>query len=173
MRKFYFSVGLLVVLAFPLLCYSQEATQIETATLQEVASVPLGEPDEAQCDYRFELSSVGDVCFPHKSHRKLGCGTCHHQSKAKPLESPHPEYLTSSWHSCQSCHDPDTDRQKTARSCSSCHLPDPDNIADETPSSKVAIHKNCWKCHESGKGAEASKGCSDCHMQEVELSSKS
>ena len=166
MRKFYLSVGLLFVLAFPLLCCAQETAQIETASPQEVEKFPLSAADQAECDYRFELTTVGDVCFPHKLHRKLGCGTCHHQSRAKPLETPHPEYLTSSWHSCQSCHDPDTDRQKAYRNCLSCHLPHPDNIADETPSSKVALHKNCWKCHEEGTGAEASRRCPDCHIEE-------
>jgi hypothetical protein len=152
MRKFHISVGLLLALAFPVLCPAQEATQIETAPPQEVEKLPLSAADEANCDYRFELSAAGDVCFPHKSHRKLGCGTCHHQSQARPLETPHPDYLTSSW--------------KRYRNCLSCHFSNPDNIADETPSSKVALHENCWKCHEKGTGAEVSKRCPDCHLEE-------
>ena len=165
MRKFYIPVGLLVVFSFSQLSFSQETAQNETTPLQEAASAPLSETPEVPCDIRFELT-VGDVCFPHKSHRKLGCNECHHQYKAKVLETPHPDYLTSSWKSCQSCHSEDSGSQKRSRSCSSCHLSDPDNIADETPSSKVALHKSCWKCHISGTGAEASEGCADCHIEE-------
>ena len=176
MHKFHFSVGMLLVLAFPVACIaqqaeqaetipSQQAEQAETIPSQQADKLPLSASDLAECDYTFELTLAGDVCFPHKSHRKLGCGTCHHQSKAKPLVTPHPDYLTSSWHSCQSCHDPETERQKTYRNCLECHLPEADNIADETPSSKVALHENCWKCHEKGTGAEASKRCPDCHIE--------
>lgn len=166
MRKFYVSAGLLVVLVIPILCSAQVTAQTESNPPQELEKFPLSAADLAECDYIFELSSVGDVCFPHRTHRKLGCETCHHQSRAKPLVTPHPDYLTSSWHSCESCHDPDTASQKRYRNCLSCHLPDPDNIADETPSSKVALHENCWKCHEKGTGAEASKRCPDCHIEE-------
>ena len=165
MRKFYIPVGLLVVFSFSQLSFSQEAAQTETTPLKEAVSTPLSEPPEITCDIRFELTA-GDVCFPHKSHRKLGCNKCHHQYKAKALETPHPDYLTSSWKSCQSCHNEESGQQKRARLCSSCHFSDPDNIADETPSSKVAIHKSCWKCHDSGTGAAASKGCADCHIKE-------
>ena len=166
MRKFYLTVGLLVVFAFPFFCASPGTSAASTGPPQGAEKHPSPATDQAGCDYRFELPTVGDVCFPHKSHRKLGCGTCHHQSKAQPLDTPHPEYLTSSWHSCESCHDPETGRQKTYRKCLSCHLPHPDNIADETPSAKVAMHQNCWKCHERGTGAEASAKCPDCHMKD-------
>jgi DnaJ-class molecular chaperone len=154
MRKFYFSVGLLLVVSFPQLGFSQEA-----------GSVPASEVQQVACDIRFELA-VGDVCFPHKMHRKMGCKECHHQYQAEALETPHPDYLTSSWKSCQTCHSEESAQQKRSRRCSSCHFSDPDNIADETPSSKVAHHKSCWKCHDSGTGAEASAGCADCHIKE-------
>ena len=166
MRKFYFSVALLVALAIPVLGFSQQANQAETGSPQEAEKSPLSAADKADCDYVFELAYAGDVCFPHRTHRKLGCGTCHHQSRARPLETPHPDYLTSSWHSCQSCHDPNTARQKTYRNCLDCHLPNPDSIADETPSAKVALHENCWKCHEKGTGAEVSARCADCHQED-------
>jgi hypothetical protein len=139
-------------------------TEAQTSTPQQADEFPLSAEDMANCDYRFELDDAPDVCFPHKSHRRLGCGKCHHQSKAKPLNTPHPEYLTSSWHSCHSCHDPETERQKVYRNCLDCHHANPNSIADETPSSKVALHENCWKCHDKGIGAQASARCPDCHI---------
>ena len=164
MRKFYISLGLLLVFCFSQLSFSQEVAQIETTPLQQGASTPPTEVQEVPCDIRFELTA-GDVCFPHKMHRKMGCKECHHQYQAKVLETPHPGYLTSSWKSCQTSHSEESGPQKRSRSCSSCHFSDPDSIADETPSSKVALHKSCWKCHDSGTGAEASSGCADCHMK--------
>lgn len=113
-------------------------------------------------------SSVGDVHFPHNLHVTdlgVGCGECHHQINAKVLDTPHAEYLTSSWINCQICHGTDsTDRQKYYQ-CSHCHHSDVENIADETLSAKVVVHKSCWNCHESGTGIEASKGCSECHVK--------
>ena len=132
-----------------------------TGSLPEDAVETVPEAAAVQCDIVFELAA-GDVCFPHKSHRRKGCDNCHHQYPAVALETPHPEYLTSSWHSCSSCHG-SKERPKRYQACVSCHLADPVNIADETPSSKVAMHKSCWKCHEAGTGAEASRGCAECH----------
>ena len=114
-------------------------------------------------------ASVGNVLFPHKIHvedLELECVKCHHQISAMELETPHPDYLESSWINCQLCHDPNQRTDKTYYKCSECHHEGPDNITDETLSSKVVTHKSCWTCHESGTGVKASKGCPECHVKE-------
>ncbi len=165
MLKLHFIKVLLIALAMALAACSQDT---EPLVVKAVADITHDDPEivmDAEtgepCDIHFELN-FGDVCFPHKVHRKLGCGECHHQFPAVKLETPHPEYLTSSWHSCSSCHASE-ERPRRYQACVDCHLEHPDNIADETPSAKVALHKNCWKCHESGVGVDASQGCVDCH----------
>lgn len=111
-------------------------------------------------------SSVGEVIFHHQMHIKdlsIKCVECHHQINAKKLNTPHPDYLKSSWINCNICHnEPEKIKQKVF-SCSACHDTNPINIADETLSSKVVIHKQCWKCHPVSTGKEASKGCEKCH----------
>ncbi len=114
-------------------------------------------------------SSVGNVLFPHKMHAvelEIDCSQCHHQIHAGELDTPHPEYLDSSWIKCQICHDPKSDMSNQYYKCSDCHHTNLENVADETLSSKVVIHKSCWKCHTSGTGVQASEGCSDCHVKE-------
>jgi len=113
-------------------------------------------------------SSVGEVHFPHKLHVEdldLECMQCHHQIHAKELNTPHPGYLTSSWISCQSCHNTNSADSKKYYKCVDCHHLNPANVADETLSSKVVVHKSCWKCHASGTGVQASESCSDCHVK--------
>lgn len=114
-------------------------------------------------------SSVGYVIFPHDFHVtgvEMECVECHHQIHAKELDTPHPDYLTSSWINCQSCHNPKSETDKIYYLCSECHHTNPNNIADETLSSKVVVHKSCWKCHDTQTGVEASQGCVDCHVKE-------
>jgi hypothetical protein len=159
MYKSIFLCGLLLFIASSLLSYSQDAKQSETVTEPEM-------PDEITFK-----SSVGDVLFPHNVHvedEEMECSECHHQIHAKELETPHPDYLTSSWINCQNCHNPNLETKKMSYNCSDCHHSDPDNIADETLSSKVVIHKSCWECHEAGTGVEASEVCGDCHVKDEE-----
>jgi len=114
-------------------------------------------------------SSVGDVLFPHKMHVKeleLECADCHHQIHAMELDTPHPDYMTSSWVSCNICHNTETEARQKYYKCADCHHSDLDDISDETLSSKVVTHKNCWNCHETGTGVEASKGCVECHVKD-------
>lgn len=130
-----------------------EETLAEAGTLQEILIE----------------SSVGYVIFPHDFHVtgvELECVECHHQIHAVELDTPHPDYLKSSWINCQACHSPESVASKVYYKCSACHHSNPDNIADETLSSKVVVHKNCWKCHESGTGIKASAGCVDCHIKD-------
>jgi len=111
-------------------------------------------------------SSVGDVHFPHDKHVSMGCQTCHHQIQAAELETPHPGYMDSSWIHCRTCHSEEAATGSAFYKCSHCHHSEPTDIADETLSTKVVTHKSCWKCHQSGTGVDASKGCGDCHEKD-------
>lgn len=113
-------------------------------------------------------SSVGDVQFTHRKHaveQEIECVECHHQIHANDLATPHPDYMTSSWVSCKTCHDTNTTNSEKYYRCAVCHLPDPDDISDETLSSKVVTHTSCWNCHETGTGVDASRGCAECHVK--------
>jgi Zn finger protein HypA/HybF involved in hydrogenase expression len=111
-------------------------------------------------------SSVGEVVFHHQMHIKdlaIKCVECHHQINAKKLNTPHPDYFKSSSVKCEICHDASEKIKQRAYTCSACHHISPINIADETLSAKVVVHKQCWKCHQVSTGKEASKGCEKCH----------
>jgi len=111
-------------------------------------------------------SSVGEVIFHHQMHIKdlgIKCVECHHQINAKKLNTPHPDYFKSSSIKCGVCHGESEKIEQKAYVCSQCHRTNPINIADETLSAKVVVHKSCWKCHAVGIGKEASKGCEKCH----------
>jgi hypothetical protein len=136
-------------------------------TKEEVPSVSPavidGMPDEIIIE-----SSVGNVLFPHKVHVEeieVECAECHHQIHAMDLDTPHADYLASSWINCQICHSTNSETKEKYYKCSDCHHSDLDDIADETLSSKVVVHKNCWNCHESGTGVKASEGCTECHVK--------
>lgn len=111
-------------------------------------------------------SSAGEVTFPHQQHYEefeLECKTCHHETNAAELKFPHEDYFDDFWIDCKICHHKTGATTLVAQACSKCHHDSPANIADETLSSKVVIHKNCWECHEVDKGEEASKNCKLCH----------
>ncbi len=164
MFKFSFFLGMLVFCVSSILGYSQRLQKTGTIP-KDVQSDFLASVTDMPDEISFK-SSVGDVLFPHNVHvedEEMECIECHHQIHAMELDTPHPDYLTSSWISCQTCHNSKTDEQSMDFNCSDCHHSETDNIADETLSSKVVIHKSCWECHETGTGAEASEVCSDCH----------
>lgn len=111
-------------------------------------------------------SSAGEVLFHHEMHVKnLGvkCVQCHHAINARKLSTPHPDYLSSPSVKCEICHDESEKIDKKAYSCSECHRTNPIDIADETLSTKVVVHKQCWKCHPVSTGKEASVVCEKCH----------
>ena len=167
MLKFYVSMGVLLFSTFSLLCFAQEVEQTGIVPEEVASDSPAATPDLP--DKITLKSSLGNVVLPHDVHVKkvrLKCKVCHHQIRAMELDTPHPDYMTSSRASCQTCHSTNSKNRKKYYKCSGCHHSDPDNIADETLSSKVVIHKSCWKCHETGTGVEASEGCSDCHARE-------
>ena len=111
-------------------------------------------------------SSVGPVLFHHRTHIKdhrVKCVECHHQINAKVLATPHPDHLKSSWIDCKICHNGSGANKQNSYTCSACHHASPLKISDETLSVKVVVHKQCWGCHETGVGKEASESCGFCH----------
>ena len=167
MHKLHVSVGVLLFSTIPFLCLAQEAEQ-KSAVADEVPSESTLVTPEVPEKITLE-STFGNVVIPHDVHIKdvkLKCDACHHQIRASELDAPHPDYLTSSAVNCQTCHSTNSANRKKYYKCSGCHHSEPDDIADETLSTKVVIHKSCWKCHEAGTGAQASRGCSNCHEGE-------
>jgi hypothetical protein len=164
MLKFFVSIGILFFLTFSLSVVAQETKQTGRSPVEIPSDSPAAIPDIPD-EITIE-SSVGNVLFPHKVHMRFGCKACHHQIHAKELDTPHPDYLTSSWINCQDCHDAGSKTTRNNYKCSECHHSEPENIADETLSSKVVVHKSCWKCHKSGTGVKASEGCSTCHVKQ-------
>lgn len=111
-------------------------------------------------------SSVGQVVFKHQVHiqeRGIKCAECHHQINAKKLVTPHPDYFKSSSINCEICHSDSEKSKQKIYTCSGCHRANPANIADETLSAKVVVHKQCWKCHPVSAGKDASNACGLCH----------
>ena len=164
MLKLFVSIGILFFLTFSLSVVAQETKQTGRSPVEIPSDSPAAIPDIPD-EITIE-SSVGNVLFPHKAHMRFGCKACHHQIHAKELDTPHPDYLTSSWINCQDCHDAGSKTTRNNYKCSECHHSEPENIADETLSSKVVVHKSCWKCHKSGTGVKASEGCSTCHVKQ-------
>ena len=164
MCKFCVFVGMLALLTLALPGYSQETGQTGTVEQEAPAKLPAVRPKLPNVII-FE-SSVGNVHFPHKMHRKMGCKKCHHQIHAKELLTPHEEYLGYSWVSCHDCHNKGSETDGSYYGCDACHHSNLESIADETLSAKVVVHKSCWNCHLSGTGPEASEGCSFCHIKE-------
>ncbi len=112
-----------------------------------------------------EVLVLGDVSFPHELHYadlEFECESCHHETKATKLDIPHVEYFEDFWINCAICHR-ETAAAATPVACSGCHHDSPADIADETLSAKVVIHRSCWECHDVGRGPEASRSCGTCH----------
>jgi hypothetical protein len=108
---------------------------------------------------------LGDVSFQHWLHADdlgIECTACHHETDAAALDVPHTEYFSDFWIDCEICHRPDAAPTRP-QACSNCHHSSPVDIADETLSSKVVIHRRCWDCHETGTGSAASASCPACH----------
>ncbi len=152
-----------------------ETEVIETVTVNNSTSpeVILESPDPKDTlEIPEELilpSSVGEVSFPHLFHfedLEIECVECHHEINATKLNTPHPDYFKSSWINCKICHNGSEKIKQKVYTCSNCHHTNPTNIADETLSTKVVVHKNCWNCHEVGTGVDASESCEMCHSGE-------
>ena len=131
MQKVLVSIGMLVFLSVSLAACSQDSEQAGglPEQLPEVAVTDLPETAtvELPCEINYP-SAAGDVCFPHKKHLKLGCVKCHHEIRAKALDTPHPDYIASSQPNCQTCHEPDEAIGKNDRHCTDCHHSEPEDI---------------------------------------------
>ena len=127
------------------------------------------DPQEGQIDPIIKSpSSIGEVAFPHQFHYEdleLECQTCHHETNASTLQMPHEDYFDDFWIDCIICHKEDGSTVSEPQSCSNCHHDSPMNMADETLSAKVVVHKKCWECHELEKGEKASQSCLACHIK--------
>ena len=162
MRTLTIILALLALLAAPCPARAQD-TEPSAGTTAETAAAAPAKRTRPPATIVFE-SSVGDVQFPHKAHLKMRCNSCHHQIQAAALETPHDEYLQSSWVRCTTCHDGNTASGEHYR-CGECHHSELENIADETLSAKVVVHQSCWKCHETSTGVGASESCVFCHVK--------
>lgn len=101
--------------------------------------------------------------FPHDLHAfdlEFDCVTCHHETDATALVVPH----GGDFESCKRCHG-QTAEPAPAQACGNCHHDSPADLADETLSAKVVIHRSCWSCHEVGVGPGASRACGQCHTK--------
>lgn len=124
------------------------------------------DPDvTSPADEIVSLALVGEVRFPHFFHaEELGfeCSECHHETAAAGLASPHPAYLEECENDCAACHG-EVAQSAPPQSCGDCHGAALVSTAAEALSAKVAIHRSCWSCHDSGTGEEAARNCRFCH----------
>jgi hypothetical protein len=162
MIRFCFVATLAILASWHTPAWAQQA-EAAAAPVEAPSATPARRPRMPNV-ITFE-SSLGEVHFPHRVHQKMGCQTCHHQIHAKDLATPHEAYLTYSWVNCHDCHNPESETDTTYYGCARCHHTNLENIADETLSAKVVVHKSCWKCHQSGTGKDASESCSFCHLE--------
>ena len=115
-----------------------------------------------------DLAAIAPAVFPHDEHVddfEIECDECHHETNAAPLNVPHKDYFEDFWIDCKICHNEAGTTSMGPKGCSDCHHSANGNVADETLSAKVVIHKNCWECHDVGTGADASATCADCHQE--------
>lgn len=115
---------------------------------------------------RDQLTALPPAFFPHDAHvgdMGIDCVTCHHETNAAPLSLPHPDYFEDFWIDCKICHNESAVAASAPKACSECHHSQNGNIADQTLSTKVVIHKSCWSCHTVTTGVGASSTCRFCH----------
>jgi hypothetical protein len=139
------------VVKTPPVAVQDTASSLHEETIPEVITSP---------------SSAGEFSFPHQMHYEdfeVECKTCHHEINASKLKFPHQDYFDDFWIDCKICHHESGKVTLKAQPCSKCHHRAPTDIADETLSAKVVIHKSCWECHEIGTGGEATTNCKLCH----------
>jgi hypothetical protein len=159
------SLVILPALALPLLFYLASPSPSPTAPPSQTA-VDSTSPGAASAAVPREDFAIGPAFFPHGRHARkfaIDCARCHHETNAAPLSSPHENYFQDFWIDCSICHRGPGTAALEPQACSTCHHSPNGNSADQTLSSKVVIHKNCWSCHDMGTGAKASSACKTCH----------
>ena len=159
-----------VVILFTLVTEKRENPLAYNSQLYAVEKNPTATQDTTDVpEVITSPSSAGEVVFPHQQHYEefeVECKDCHHETDASKLNMPHEDYFDDFWIDCKICHHEGNSGKLQAQACSKCHQSSPANIADQTLSSKVVIHKNCWQCHEVNTGKEASESCQLCHSGE-------
>lgn len=158
-------LAILPALALPLALCMASPSESQQAPPAQTAVEP-GNQDGASAAATREEYAIGPAFFPHARHaRKLAieCAKCHHETNAGPLSFPHKDYFDDFWIDCSVCHRGSGAVALEPQGCSTCHHSQNGNIADESLSAKVVIHKNCWSCHDMGTGADASSACKKCH----------
>jgi hypothetical protein len=155
-------LGALLAVSLMLLAFwvflPDEGTRAQPAPQDEAPTAPAGE----------DPAAIGAAIFPHDEHVEdfeIECNECHHETNAAPLNVPHKDYFEDFWIDCKICHNDQGGTSMEPKGCSECHHSPNGDIADETLSAKVVIHKNCWECHDTGTGVEASATCADCHEE--------
>ena len=134
-------------------------------TVSAPTSAAAAEPEAPVPAEIISPTSVGEVVFPHRKHfeeLQVACTACHHETRAAVLDMPHPQYFDDFWIDCKLCHR-EAPAPLAPQACSTCHHGSLSNIADQTSSAKVAIHRSCWTCHPSGSGETATANCAFCH----------
>ena len=166
MKKRAAFLALLLALSVPLIpLMGSPSKGSEARPTQDAAG--LTNPDAATEAPARDPSAIGPAVFPHDEHAEdmeIECVECHHETSAAPLSFPHKDYFDDFWIDCTICHHESGAVALTPQGCSKCHHSPNGDIADETLSAKVVIHKNCWSCHDVGTGVEASSTCKDCHV---------
>ena len=155
----------LPALVLPLVCCMRSPSQIPDAPGTPTLTMA-GSDIAAEGVPAGDWSPIGPATFPHDKHVadfEIECVTCHHETNAEPLSIPHQNYFDDLWIDCSICHRKAGAVALESQACSACHHSQNGDIADETLSAKVVIHKNCWSCHEVGTGASASATCKTCH----------
>ena len=129
----------------------------------EVADVIKMENKQAYDEHK-----KGIVTFTHKKHieeYKIGCGECHHDKDAKPLDLK----IGDEVQSCLECHVKGQADKKALRAMAPA-----ERKKEELKYYDGAIHENCQGCHEKfniEKAGDKRKGpapvsCNDCHPKE-------
>jgi hypothetical protein len=131
-----------------------------------MGSPPVGPKAQLLPGMQAGWAPIRKADFPNEKHAGefgVECVKCHHETNAKPLSIPHMDYFDDLWINCGTCHHKAGAEALGPQACSTCHHSQNGDVADETLSAKVVIHKNCWSCHEVGTGANASASCKTCH----------
>lgn len=158
-------LAILPALALPLLFYLAPPSPGPTARPSPTVSGAAA-PGVASEAAAVNDSTISPALFPHGRHTRkfaIDCARCHHEINAAPLSIPHENYFDDFWIDCSICHRGPGTPALEPQACSACHHSPNGNSADETLSSKVVIHKNCWSCHAMSTGAKASSACKSCH----------
>jgi len=160
-------LGILVLMPWAFVSPTSAELDDEEGESAAEISEPAGEASAPTLERRTS-PIMGDLIFPHVEHvedMEIECDECHHETNAVPLNSPHQEYFDDLWVDCGACHHEPGSADRAPQSCYDCHDSSRRDVADESLSSKVILHKNCWKCHEVETGLEASESCELCHSR--------